>query len=1305
MKPSPSATPEEGGSPRASPSAGTKKTKSAFEWLVIALGLFLVGAILGPAWADGTETLGPPGITIAPGSGTVAAGVGLSSGTPFVQTQTTGTITIDVPGTVKQALLYWEGFMSTDTPGPATLTVNGTSVTGTLIGGPAFFFGGAYSSVYRADITSLGLVGSGLNTLTVTTPGYTNVSNGAGLLVVYDDGSPLVPIGVRDGVDLAFVNFPDPRQGTIAQTFTFPPSSSNRVANLAMFFGSVAGNTSGFGALRPNRIDITVAGVTTALANPLASNDGEEWDSFNFPVGIPPGATELTVQAFSINPFTPANTTDPLPASFTWTAAALSVPPPKGAIGDTVWLDLNNNGIQNFNPATPPVEPGVKGVIVKLFSNPDGDPGCVSGDETILATDVTDSAGKYLFDNLDQGNYCVQFVRPTGYAFTTRNASGSTPENDSDANVVTGRTGNIPLGAAQVDLSWDAGLIFSKVTAIGDRVWEDKNGNGIQDCTDTNGNGILGDVDSSDPDNPAKSDQGPECGKGVPNAKVTLTDCAGNSVSNTLLTDSNGFYLFDNLVPGTYCVKFEPPENFCGPGVNAYFTTPNANGDAADSDANPTTGLTGPITLTAGETNLTVDAGVYCPAKLGDRIWLDKNQNGNQDCSGVDPSNPGQVIPNGGAICTEPTFTAPPVTVSLTDCAGGNALDIAGNAVNPTTTDSGLYLFSNLKPGGKYCVQFTRPAGYNCTTANAAGVGYQVNSDGAQNNGFCTTGPVPLLSGGDDRSWDLGLVLPPPNCNLKVQKTCEVPPPLPSTGPFVCSNAKPLDVLTMINGSGQTVSNIRVYRDKYDPKNPAKNLMYSEPGPFSNGAEVTASGYAAASAVNDVDWVFTANGTTYISRFHRSCSDPDMNGPEDCGKPQGNAKSTSTSLQGLPVLNTWKLEGLAGNGQVLNCTPDPVQPQFPAADSCITTAQNLPDCKTQGKPKELVFKYTVTPPNGPCTISNGQGGKATCSVTGTFDPAQSASVLAAGSSDLNKDRYTVVPTSVNPDGSITVTFNGSDFKADSFFRLSQGNNRVDLKIHTSCSQALAVGDVFGPLTLVGFNGATGGTPVRYGYELKNLGNLVTVSSIVDDKLGLINFSDCGTGLPNLATGASVRCIKEGAVTQTTTNTVTVNATLTNGASCPATASLTVTVAPPPPPVALCDALKPIDALVLEFDQSAAGGRAIASVDQYRDKYDPNNPAKNFMKTYEDIMNGDEVNFDGYAEAGAPNDVDLLIKFTDGTRAVSRFHRSCSDNDMNDIADCGKPQGNGKENSSSLLNTWKLRNLLGNGKQLGCTSQP
>ena len=77
-----------------------------------------------------------------------------------------------------------------------------------------------------------------------------------------------------------------------------------------------------------------------------------------------------------------------------------------------------------------------------------------------------------------------------------------------------------------------------------------------------------------------------------------------------------------------------------------------------------------------------------------------------------------------------------------------------------------------------------------------------------------------------------------------------------------------------------------------------------------------------------------------------------------------------------------------------------------------------------------------------------------------------------------------------------------------------------------------------------------------------------------------------------------------------------------------------------------------------------------------------------------------VSFDGFAAANSANDVEFLITFTDGSVATSQFHLSCSDEEMNDITDCGTFQGNGKDNSSGL-NTWILRDLAGNGKVLGC----
>ncbi|MEZ4673619.1 MAG: hypothetical protein R2932_05155 [Caldilineaceae bacterium] len=136
------------------------------------------------ALADGTETLGPPSLTVASGTGIVAAGTGLVT--------QPGTINITVPAgaTVKQVLLYWEGQMATNISGDDTIRLNGTTnVTGKLIGGSTLFFSGAFSSAFRADITDLNLIGAGANTLTVDSLTFTRVSNGAGILVIYDDGT------------------------------------------------------------------------------------------------------------------------------------------------------------------------------------------------------------------------------------------------------------------------------------------------------------------------------------------------------------------------------------------------------------------------------------------------------------------------------------------------------------------------------------------------------------------------------------------------------------------------------------------------------------------------------------------------------------------------------------------------------------------------------------------------------------------------------------------------------------------------------------------------------------------------------------------------------------------------------------------------------------------------------------------------------------------------------------------------------------------------------------------------------------
>ena len=128
------------------------------------------------AFAEGTQTLGPPGIPIASGTGLAAAGTGMVAQPAAIE--------VEVPpgAAVKQVLLYWSGYSISPNPGDPTIRVNATDVTGTLIGGPMSNQPGTHNEfAYRADITSLDLVGPGSTTLPVEGLDFVGgITNGAG---------------------------------------------------------------------------------------------------------------------------------------------------------------------------------------------------------------------------------------------------------------------------------------------------------------------------------------------------------------------------------------------------------------------------------------------------------------------------------------------------------------------------------------------------------------------------------------------------------------------------------------------------------------------------------------------------------------------------------------------------------------------------------------------------------------------------------------------------------------------------------------------------------------------------------------------------------------------------------------------------------------------------------------------------------------------------------------------------------------------------------------------------------------------
>jgi uncharacterized repeat protein (TIGR01451 family) len=278
------------------------------------------------------------------------------------------------------------------------------------------------------------------------------------------------------------------------------------------------------------------------------------------------------------------------------------------SLGDFVWVDANDDGIQNDGPT------GVNDVFMQLFQpGVDGVPGTIDDVEiatTITSDSPTSTPGWYLFPGLAPATYFVRMTRPPNFDIAQRDTTADANDSDSDP---LGNSHAVTLGSNEQNLTVDFGLVATALASAGNYVWFDRNADGIQNEPASSGiNGVTVHLYLDDGDNIAE-----------PGGDDLLS---ATTVTADDVYTRPGYYIFEGLVPGLpYFIQFVDPASATGR------TTSNAGSDDtvdSDMDAN---GATPVFTLAADEHNPTFDAGFIAPTgtlSLGDQVWLDTDNDG-----------------------------------------------------------------------------------------------------------------------------------------------------------------------------------------------------------------------------------------------------------------------------------------------------------------------------------------------------------------------------------------------------------------------------------------------------------------------------------------------------------------------------------------------------------------------------------------------------------------------------------------------------------------------------------------------------
>ena len=282
------------------------------------------------------------------------------------------------------------------------------------------------------------------------------------------------------------------------------------------------------------------AGVTVALlkrdGTPVLDKDGnpvtavtDAEGTYSF-VGLPLGEYSVSVVDPTSGPLEGTKPTEAYTGRYK-TVADVTIAEATGSVidvnfgfvkpasvGDYTWMDVNRDGVQDAD------EPALPGVTVTLTYEDGSAVTDASGN--VVTAKTSDANGKYSFENLLPGGYKVSFQAPAGFEATTSDAG---TDRAADSN---GATASVTVAQGQTDDTIDFGAVGTGV--IGDQLFVDVNQNG------------GGAPDAGD--------------KVLPGVKVTLTWTGPGGITRTYetVTDADGTYKFENLLPGEYKVSIDP---------------------------------------------------------------------------------------------------------------------------------------------------------------------------------------------------------------------------------------------------------------------------------------------------------------------------------------------------------------------------------------------------------------------------------------------------------------------------------------------------------------------------------------------------------------------------------------------------------------------------------------------------------------------------------------------------------------------------------------------------------------------------